>query len=251
LSQLIVVSRTDTGQVRAQNEDSSCAFEPEDAKIRVAKGSLYIVADGMGGHRGGEVASKLAVDTIRAEYYTPQEADPLNALAAAFRKANRIIFDKSTGDQAFFGMGTTCTAMVIVKDTAYFAHVGDSRAYLYRKGNLKQITRDHSLVEDMIQAGMITPEEARVHPQRNVITRSLGIQDSVQLDHPESPFQILKGDVFLICSDGLTSLVDDDTIQLVLAKKKPADACNHLIALANQLGGTDNITVQIIEVKKK
>jgi len=177
LSQLIVVSRTDTGQVRTQNEDSSCAFEPEDAKVRAAKGSLYIVADGMGGHRGGEVASKLAVDTIRSEYYSPQEADPLNALAAAFRKANRIIFDKSTGDQAFFGMGTTCTAMVIVKDTAYFAHVGDSRAYLYR--------------------------------------------------------------------------LDDDTIQSVLAKKKPAGACKHLIALANQHGGTDNITVQIIEVKKK
>ena len=250
MSQLNVVSKTDTGQVRVKNEDSNCAFEPKNKKTRNAKGSLYIVADGMGGHRGGEVASKLAVDTIQAEYYSDREADPLNALAAAFQKANRLIFEKSTGDQAFFGMGTTCTAMVIMKDTAYFAHVGDSRAYLFREGDLRRITRDHSLVEDMIRAGMITPEEARVHPQRNVITRSLGIQDSIQPDHPETPFQVLKRDVFLICSDGLTSLVDDSTIQSVLAEKKPAEACNHLISLANQLGGTDNITVQIIEVKK-
>lgn len=249
MSQLIVVSRTDTGQVRTKNEDSSGAFEPEDSKVRTEKGSLYIVADGMGGHRGGEVASRLAVDTIRAEYYSAPEADPQAALSAAFQKANRLIFDKSTGDQTFFGMGTTCTAMVIMEDTAYFAHVGDSRAYLFREGTLRRITRDHSLVEDMIRAGMITPAEARVHPQRNVITRSLGVKDSIQPDHPESPFQIQEGDIFLICSDGLTSQVDDSTIQTVLAEKQPAEACNHLITLANQHGGTDNITIQIIEVK--
>jgi protein phosphatase len=250
LSQLIVVSKTDIGQVRKRNEDSSCAFEPEDAEVLSAKGSLYIVADGMGGHRGGEVASKLAVETIRQEYYASPESDPLNALMMAFKVANRLIFNKSTSDQEFFGMGTTCTAMVILGNLAYFAHVGDSRAYLFRQEKLQRITRDHSLVEDMIRAGMITPDEARVHPQRNIITRSLGIQDSIIPDRPVSPLDVETGDIFLMCSDGLTSLVDDGTIETVLAGKTPSEACDHLVALANQQGGTDNITVQIIEVQQ-
>jgi serine/threonine protein phosphatase PrpC len=250
LNQHKVASKTDTGRVRMINEDFSCAFEPADGEVLATKGSLYIVADGMGGHRSGEVASKLAVDTILSEYYASPGTDPQDALAAAFLKANRLIFEKSNSDPDLFGMGTTCTAMVLLKDIAYFAHVGDSRAYLYRQGNLRRITRDHSLVEDMIRAGMITPEEARVHPQRNVITRSLGVQDSIVPDHPESPLSILEGDVFLMCSDGLTSLVDDNTIQLVLADNGPADACDQLVALANQRGGTDNITVQIIEIRQ-
>ncbi len=240
---------TDTGQVRTRNEDAHVSFEPKDSSASAEKGSLYVVADGMGGHKGGEVASKLAVDTIRTEYYSSEEKNPVKALTDAFEAANRLILEKSDKEDLLSRMGTTCTAMVIRGEEAYFAHVGDSRAYLLRESNLRQITQDHSLVGEMIRSGIISQRDARFHPQRNVVTRSLGIQEMVQTDTPESPFEIKDGDVFLLCSDGLTTLVGDEEIRATLESYSTHKACKRLIDLANERGGVDNITVQIVEVR--
>ncbi|MFH1755785.1 MAG: Stp1/IreP family PP2C-type Ser/Thr phosphatase [Candidatus Latescibacterota bacterium] len=248
--QIDASSRTDTGKVRQQNEDSCGSFVPSDPDEREKKGVLYIVADGMGGHRGGEVASRLAVATIRAHYYSNQAITPAAALAEAFQEANRLIYERSQSDETLIGMGTTCTAMLIIGQEAFFAHVGDSRAYLSREGALRQITEDHSLVGEMLRAGLITREDARTHPQRNVITKSLGVQKSVQADHPSTPFVIESGDVFLLCSDGLTALVSDDDIKSALGAADSNSACSQLIDLANQKGGLDNITVQVIRIEK-
>jgi serine/threonine protein phosphatase PrpC len=250
LVQVDAASMTDTGQVRQKNEDSFGCFEPGDTQIQESKGFLYIVADGMGGHKGGEVASRLAVETIHSRYYASGSDDPAAALAEAVQEANQIIFQKSQSDESLAGMGTTCTAMAIVAESAYFAHVGDSRAYLLRQGELRQITQDHSLIAEMLRSGLISKEDARTHPQRNVITKSLGAQASVQVDTPSTPFAFEEGDVFLLCSDGLTALAANEEIREALYAQTSAEACNQLIDLANHKGGTDNITVQVIAVMK-
>ena len=251
LIQLVAASMTDAGKVREKNEDSYGRFEPSDPQIQNSKGSLFIVADGMGGHKGGEVASRLAVEDIRSQYYSVQGEDPAIALVEAFQKANQSIFEKSQSNESLTGMGTTCTAMVIRQEFAYFAHVGDSRAYLFRQGELRQITEDHSLIGEMLRSGLISKEDARTHPQRNVITKSLGVQISVETDTPSTPFSIEDGDVFLLCSDGLTTLVFDEDIKEALSAQNIGEACSRLIDLANDKGGNDNITVQVIEIKKQ
>lgn len=249
MAQVDAASMTDAGKVRQKNEDSYGCFEPSDPHQQDSKGSLYIVADGMGGHRGGEVASRLAVETIRSQYYSSPIDDPSIALIEAFETANQLIFQKSQSDELLTGMGTTCTAMVIRAEFAYFAHVGDSRAYLFRQGELRQITQDHSLVGEMLRSGLISREDARTHPQRNVITKSLGAQIAVQVDTPSTPFALEDGDVFLLCSDGLTALVFDEDMKQALSARDSSEACNQLIDLANSRGGTDNITVQVIGIK--
>ncbi len=236
------------GLYRETNEDSYCQFEPDDEALRSKRGVIFIVADGMGGHQGGEVASKLAVDSIKEYYYAAPESDPLEALKAAFQTANKIIFDASLEDASLFGMGTTCTAMALIGSNAYFSHIGDSRAYVCRNGDIEQLTRDHTLVEDMVQSGLLSSEEARFHPKKNVITKSLGTHEEAETDTPASPFPVKRNDVFLLCSDGLTSFVRDDEIKLVLETNEPEEAAKVLINRANNLGGRDNITVQIVKI---
>jgi protein phosphatase len=245
---LEVASITDTGQVRPNNEDAYGNFEPADEEERRAKGWLFIVADGMGGHRGGEIASSLAVKTIRSSYYADGGGDRASALKSAVVEANRHILSEATSDASLTGMGTTCTAMAIHDGFAYFVHVGDSRAYVLRDGEMVQLTQDHSLVGEMVRSGILTDEDARNHPKRNVITRSLGIQETVAADTPFSPFKLEKGDVFALCSDGLTSMVGDTEIGGVLDASDPKSACKKLVDLANQRGGKDNITVVVIKV---
>jgi serine/threonine protein phosphatase PrpC len=250
LAQVDAASMTDAGKVRQNNEDSYGSFEPSDPQTQASKGSLYIVADGMGGHQAGEVASRLAVETIRARYYSSETGDPAAALVGAFQEANRTIFEESKGDASLLGMGTTGTALVIRAESAYFAHVGDSRAYLFREGELRQITQDHSLVGEMLRSGLISKEDARTHPQRNVITKSLGAQIAVQVDTPSTPLAVQDGDVFLLCSDGLFALVVEEDMKEALQSRTPAEACKQLVDLANSRGGTDNITVQVIAVNR-
>lgn len=245
---LEVASLSHIGQLRQRNEDALGHFEPAEEEPRVTKGSIFIVADGMGGHRGGEIASKLAVDTIISSFYESNEGDTLSALQQAFKDANRVIIDKSQDDVSLFGMGTTCTAMVIKDDEAYFAHVGDSRAYVLRDGELKQLTEDHSLVGEMVRSGILSDEDAQHHPRRNVITRSLGTHGDTIVDTPSSPLKLTAEDVFLLCSDGLTSLVNTDELEAILKENPAREACDALIDLANEKGGKDNITVQIIRV---
>jgi protein phosphatase len=245
---LEVASLSHIGQVRQRNEDALGHFEPTEKRARDEKGSIFVVADGMGGHRGGEIASRLAVETIISEFYSPKERDIVPALRLAFREANKVIIERSKDEIDLFGMGTTCTVLVIRKDDVYFAHIGDSRAYLLRNGELKQITDDHSLVGEMVRSGIISDEDARNHPRRNVITRSLGTHEEMSADIPASPFSLADGDVFLLCSDGLTSLVSQEEVRETLESKSPRDACDALVDLANEKGGKDNITVQVIKV---
>ncbi len=245
---LEVASLSHIGQVRQRNEDALGHFEPVEKAVRECKGSMFVVADGMGGHRGGEIASKLAVDTILSSFYASKDDDTLPSLQQAFSDANKVIIEKSHEDVSLFGMGTTCTAMVIKKDTAYFAHVGDSRAYVLRDGELEQLTEDHSLVGEMVRSGILSDEDARHHPRRNVITRSLGTHEETPADTPASPMRLAAGDVFLLCSDGLTSLVDPGEIKAILASNPPRRTCDELVDLANEKGGKDNITVQVIRI---
>ncbi len=239
---------TDTGRVREKNEDSVGVLVPDDAETLLDKGALFVVADGMGGHRGGEIASGLAVETIESDYSAAAGDDPGAMLLAAFEKANTSILNAGTADSALFGMGTTCTAMVIRRGLVYVAHVGDSRAYRLRAGAIEQITDDHSLVGEMVRSGIITEEDARTHPKRNVITRSLGIQESVVADTLDAPLTVEAGDSFLLCSDGLTAYAEDEDLRDAVSGATPEAACRALIDFANAGGGRDNITVIVVTV---
>lgn len=221
---------------------------PEAPDELADRGAVFVVADGMGGHRGGEIASRIAVRTIVAFYSANSEEDRSHALARAFREANKTIIEESAADSTLFGMGTTCTALAIYRGRAYVAHVGDSRAYQLRDGRLTQITRDHSLVGEMVRSGILTDEDARHHPKRNVITKSLGAQDDIAADMPTA-LDIEPEDVFLLCSDGLTTYLSDSAITAVLSEYPPAEACKRLVALANDAGGRDNITVVVVAVR--
>ncbi len=245
---LEVAALSHIGLLRARNEDSLGYNDPVESGVRETKGTVLLVADGMGGHRGGEIASQLAAETIVSRYYASREADPSAALNQAFKEANRLIMEKSRSDVSLYGMGTTCTALVVRKTSAYVAHVGDSRAYRLRQGGLERLTEDHSLVGEMVRSGIITDEDARTHPRRNVITRSIGTHEELFVDITREPLELAEGDVFLLCSDGLTSLVTEGELKTVLESNPPREACNRLVDLANENGGKDNITVQVVKV---
>lgn len=246
--QLEGASLSHIGQVRQRNEDAVGFLNPEDPKVRKARGSLFIVADGMGGHRGGEIASQMAVEAVTSTYYASKEDNPSAALAEALRQANRAIVEKARSDVTLFGMGTTCTALVVRRDEAFIGHVGDSRAYLLRDGALRRLTEDHSLVGEMMRQGILSDEEARTHPRRNVITRSIGTHEDLEIDGLSAPLPIQEGDTFLLCSDGLTALVAEAHLQAVLSSKSPRAACDSLVDIANENGGKDNITVLVVKV---
>jgi len=225
-------SRTDVGRGRPENEDS-CLVD--------AAHGLYAVADGMGGHRAGEVASATAIETLKAAYVGGQPIDE------AVESANAAVFAKAADDDALRGMGTTLTAIALEGDsTALLGHVGDSRAYLMRDGAVAQVTDDHSLVEQLVREGRLSPEEAQNHPQRAIITRALGIDPEVEVDTYR--VDLKPGDRLLICSDGLTNMLSDDTIAVTLRRyADPQQAADTLVDMANQAGGDDNITVVVLD----
>lgn len=239
---------SDTGRVRENNEDSFGAFVPDDDAALKSRGALFVVADGMGGHRGGEIASRIAVRTIGQAHAASDGAEPVDMLVSAFGEANAAIFQEASADATLMGMGTTCTALLLRGGRGHLAHVGDSRAYLRRGGTLRQITQDHSLVGEMVRSGIISDEDARTHPKRNVITRSLGVQESIQTDTPDSPFEVEAGDTFVLCSDGLTSYAHEEDIERELEGNSPVEACRRLVDLANARGGRDNITIVVVVV---
>ena len=224
---------TDVGRVRAGNEDAFVVEPP-----------LFAVADGMGGARAGEVASQLALATI-----TEMQKAGTSSLEDEVREANRIVFARAGQDERYAGMGTTLTAVLASPETIHLAHVGDSRAYLMRGGALRQLTRDHTLVERMVQAGEISPDEAEVHPHRNVLLRALGTEPKVEVDADD--IGLLEGDRVLLCSDGLTTMVTEDQILAILAATggKPQDAADRLVRAANRAGGIDNITAMVLDVE--
>src|SRR4051812_6835509 len=221
-------ARTDTGRQRHANEDSYYARSP-----------IYVVADGMGGAQAGEVASRIAADAFDEEI---GDGSPEEQLAERAREANRRIFDLARADASRSGMGTTLTGALLSSGEVSIVHVGDSRAYLFRDGELRQLTRDHSLVEELRRRGQLTTEEAEDHPQRSIITRALGPERDVELD--VHTHQARPGDVFLLCSDGLTSMVREQRLREVLTGAKTLEAAvDKLVEEANKAGGRDNITV--------
>lgn len=239
---------SDVGCVRELNEDSGTYVQPNDPEVRANKGLLIMVADGMGGHSAGEVASRLAVEVVTREYYE-SSGDPQSALKAAFRKANDTIHKAAEKDESKSGMGTTCTALVLENGTAISAHVGDSRLYLVRNGAIYLMSEDHSAVMEMVKAGLITLEQARHHPDKNVILRAMGSHPEVEVTTWKEPFPVKAGDSFLLCSDGLYDLVEDEEIKQIVLLGEPQSACENLIALAKERGGHDNITVGIVNLK--
>lgn len=240
---LQLASVSDVGRKRSHNEDSMAVWAPEEPELRSRRGLLLVVSDGMGGSNAGEVASRLTVDTVLDVYRAGVGAEPRDDLRVALETANRTVHDRGLSDPGMSGMGATCTAVVVRGHEAWLAHVGDSRAYLIRNGRIRQLTQDHSLVAQLVQRNQLTPEEARVDPRRNVVTRSVGVADSVEVDALKLDMDLEAGDTLLICSDGLHGQVADDELAR-LASEPNLDAGAHaLIDLANSRGGPDNITV--------
>jgi len=243
---------SDVGKRREKNEDSFLANDDL---------ALYTVADGMGGHLGGDIASQLAANTVE-EVVKELESDPdmtlqegvtikpgeyQGYLRYAVRLSSRRIFEKAHGEQALRGMGTTMVALLFRKNKVYIANVGDSRAYRIRGDGISQITKDHSLVGEQMRAGILTEEEAKSSRLKNIITRSVGFQEDVEADIDIRV--VREGDRYLLCSDGLSNMLDDDEIRDVVATNGLKDACKRLIDIANERGGDDNITVIIAEIE--
>lgn len=225
-----VGATTDIGQVREGNEDSYLILDP-----------LYAVADGIGGHRGGEVASNLALQTIQ-RLFSAHEGD----LTEQVERANRAVFERSQNDREVAGMGTTLTAALVQGPRVRLAHVGDSRAYLFRDGRLELLTEDHTLVHQMVVEGEISESDAETHPHRNVLLRALGVDGTVQVD--DGIVEMQDGDRLLLCTDGVTSMIRDDQIKAVLQETKdPQEAVDRLVRAANRAGGIDNITAVILD----
>jgi protein phosphatase len=242
---VVVGMLSDVGCVREVNEDSGTYIKPDDPALLTTKGLLIVVADGMGGHTAGEVASGLAIDVIPRAYYD-DSGDPASALENAFHEANSAIYSAAEQDATMTGMGTTCTALVLQNGSAISAHVGDSRLYLVREGAIHLLTEDHSAVMEMVKAGLITHEQARHHPEKNIILRAMGSHADVEVTTWQEPFPVKAGDRFLLCTDGLYDLVDDEEIGRIVTLSEPQSACENLIALAKVRGGHDNITVGIV-----
>lgn len=235
-----IVAKTDVGSVRPNNQDSYAAGELPNSV------AWAVVCDGMGGASGGNVASSTAVkiisERITASYKGGMSYNSIkNILTSAIAAANIEVFDESRADAALAGMGTTVVAAIIADNSVYVAHAGDSRAYIMSNGILKQITKDHSFVQEMVDTGRLTPDEAKEDPRKNIITRALGVQNELRVDFCEE--FIDENDVVLICTDGLTNYVSTDEIISLTSDGKFNDFAERLVDKANQNGGGDNITV--------
>ncbi|MGN0156495.1 MAG: Stp1/IreP family PP2C-type Ser/Thr phosphatase, partial [Lachnospiraceae bacterium] len=207
--------------------------------------NLFLVADGMGGHNAGDFASKYTIETIVDEIGRAKEDSPVSVLEKAIQSANRHIRMKSTENEEMSGMGTTVVAATVLDDALYVANVGDSRLYIVND-EIRQITRDHSLVEEMVRMGGLPREQARSHPDKNIITRAVGAQDSVEVDFFQVKLE--KGDMVLMCSDGLTNMIEDEDIRMILKGQRDiVEKAEALVKAANNNGGKDNITVVLIE----
>jgi len=233
---------SDLGMKRANNQDSLAVLVTEDEARWNERGHLMMVADGMGAHAAGELASKMAVDNIPHTYFKLRDLYPPAALRQAIRDANTLVHAKGQSAIGFQGMGTTCSCLVLLPHGALVAHIGDSRVYRVRGDELTQLTFDHSLVWEMAAAGHMTEQDVPPYIPKNVITRSLGPHETVNIDL-EGPYDAAAGDVFLLCSDGLSGQVTDAEIGVLLQCLPPAEAVQTLVDLANLRGGPDNISV--------
>ena len=239
---------TDVGCQRSENEDYYCYAEPDSDEEFKTHGRLAVVADGMGGHAAGQVASGLAVDVVRRTYLSSPSPNLPETLIEAFRNAHHAIQRRSEEYPELQGMGTTCTAVVLRASEVHFAHVGDSRLYLIRDSHISRLTNDHSMVNKLLEEGAITPEEAAVHPERNVLTAALGMSSQLPADFSEAPVPVRAEDVLLLCTDGLHGLVADGELLTVTTECRPQEACRTLVEMARQRGAPDNVTLQVIRI---
>lgn len=240
-------ARTDLGRVRENNEDKYDFYEPEDPTVLAARGAIYAVADGMGGHAAGQIASELALKQVLASYYDSATDDIPEALVTAVSEANERIYNVAVAIPERTGMGTTLSLTAFVEDCVYVAQVGDSRAYLLRDGGIRQVTEDHSWVAEQVRMGGMTQEEAATSPYRNVITRSIGTQSTVDVDVFREEAHV--GDTWVLCSDGLTGHVEPEEILQIAGDQFPCEACRQLVELAIARGGRDNVTVVVVSVR--
>lgn len=243
-----VASLSDVGCQRENNEDSYLYWEPAGDQEFQRKGRLAVIADGMGGHEGGQEASRLAVETVREVYEAAPGDDPQTALVGSFAQAHARIQEYAEQNPAFQGMGTTCTALVLRGRQLYFAHVGDSRLYLVRAARILRLTRDHSYVGRLVESGIVRAEDAEKHPQRHILTAALGAGREVAIDSAEQALTLLEGDDLLLCTDGLWGVVTEEELETTVSANTPAECCAALVKLARQRGGPDNITLQVLRV---
>jgi protein phosphatase len=241
-------SRTDVGMRRAVNQDSFAARLCTDHDEWTRLGHLFVVADGIGGHAVGDLASRICVDTLPIAFFKHTSSSAEDSLHHAILAANKAINDRGRENREFEGMGTTCTALSLSSAGAIAGHVGDSRLYRVRRGLIQQLTFDHSLQWEMIRLGRATPENVELFHPRNVITRCLGPDSFVQVDI-EGPFPVESGDIYMLCSDGVTNHVSDAEIGIILSNMPPAESARLLINLANLRGGFDNSTVIVVNVE--
>lgn len=235
-------AKTDVGRKRSMNQDYFYSSEDAVGSFQ----NLFIVADGMGGHKAGDHASKLCVEQVVASVKETKHTTPVTIFEEAVNRANAAIYEESGKHIEYEGMGTTMVACTCQEDMLYVANIGDSRLYLIRD-KMKQITDDHSLVEELVKNGNLTESEARVHPQKNIITRALGTENQVNADYFEVP--IKPGDIILMCSDGLSNMLDDDDMEYILKHSETLEQAGEaLISKANQNGGEDNITAVLVKM---
>lgn len=243
-----VASLTDVGRLRVNNEDSYLYWEPDADEELSRKGRLAVIADGMGGYDGGQEASRLAVDTVRRIYERDFNNDAQSALVNGLRTAHDSILRYAVEHPQFANMGTTCTAISIVERRLFFAHVGDSRLYLLRQGNAARLTRDHSYVGRLVESGLVSSADAESHPQRHILTAALGSGREVFPDMPEQPLLLEEGDVLVLCTDGLWSVVGELELSRIASTASPAEACTKLVHAALERGGPDNVTVLVLRI---
>jgi serine/threonine protein phosphatase PrpC len=236
---------SDVGPTRKLNEDCADYRLPGDKALPQAKGAAFVVADGMGGHQAGDVASNQAVALVIEGYYADDATQPGDSLVRAIKAANRSLYEDALSDPAKSGMGTTLVAAIVLGRKVYVANVGDSRAYVIDQQGIVQITQDHSWVEEQVQAGLLTREQAGLHPQRNLITRALGSKPAVNVDLFEG--ELHAGQTLLLCSDGLSNPLSDQGMARIILAAPPAEAAQELIRQAAELGGDDNATALIVK----
>ncbi len=240
---------SDIGCQRENNEDQYAYWEPADDEEFARKGRLAMVADGMGGHEGGQEASRIAVETIREVFAETPGGDPQSLLVTGFLTAHERILRYAEGHPELHGMGTTATAIALVNHELFYAHIGDSRLYLVRGANISRVTHDHSYVGRLVENGIISSEEAETHPQRHILTAALGAGEEISPETPPQPIALEKGDVLVLCTDGLWSLLSEHEIQNVVAGAELPEACHALIKMTKDRGGPDNITLQLLRVR--
>jgi len=244
---IIEAAETDTGMRRSNNQDSYRIVRAHHVEGWRQRGHVFLVADGMGAHAVGELASKMACDLIPHTYMKTKSGTPAEAIVRTFREVSALIHSKAIANRDFQGMGTTSSALLLLPEGALIAHVGDSRVYRIRGQRIDQLSFDHSLVWELVRRNHLTSEQARLSVPKNVITRSLGPEAEIEVDI-EGPLAVEAGDVYLLCSDGLSGPVEDPELGAFAGHFHPEDACRYLVNLANLRGGLDNITVLVVRI---